>query len=244
MFPLGTVLLPGIAMSLHVFEPRYQALTRSCLDGDGHLGIVLIERGNEVGGGDVRFAVGTRARIAEAVALDDGHWLLVLVGVDRIRVDRWLPELPFPRAVVEVLADEAPGPGAGPLRDQVEGLLRRAMVLKAELGELDGLDIPLRGPLGPDIPLRGPLGPDIPLRGPLGPDIPLRGPLGPGGAPSMLSLAPEADLAAWQATAVAPFGPADAQRVLEADGTEGRLSLLAELLSDEVDVLAHRVAGR
>src|SRR5207253_3012489 len=80
MFPLGTVLFPGITLPLHVFEPRYQALTRSCLDGDGHLGITLIERGSEVGGGDVRFAVGTRARIAQAVALDDGRWFLVLVG--------------------------------------------------------------------------------------------------------------------------------------------------------------------
>jgi len=205
MFPLGTVLFPGIAMSLHVFEPRYQALTRSCLDGDGHLGIVLIERGSEVGGGDVRFAVGTRARIAEAVALDDGRWLLVLVGVDRIRVDRWLPELPFPRAVVEVLVDEAPGPGARPLRDEVEGLLRRAIALKAQLDEID---------------------------------------IAPTGAPATVSLAAEADVAAWQAAAVAPFGPADAQRVLEADGTDRRLSLLVELLGDEVAVLAHRAAGR
>jgi len=205
MFPLGTVLFPGIAMSLHVFEPRYQALTRSCLDGDGHLGIVLIERGSEVGGGDVRFAVGTRARIAEAVALDDGRWLLVLVGVDRIRVDRWLPELPFPRAVVEVLVDEAPGPGARPLRDEVEGLLRRAIALKAQLDEID---------------------------------------IAPTGAPATVSLAAEADVAAWQAAAVAPVGPADAQRVLEADGTDRRLSLLVELLGDEVAVLAHRAAGR
>jgi len=207
MFPLGSVLFPGTAMSLHVFEPRYRALTRSCLDGDGHLGIVLIERGNEVGGGDVRFAVGTRARIAEAVTFDDGRWLLVLVGSDRIRVDRWLPELPFPRAVVEVLSDVGPGPDAGARRDEVERLLRRAAALKAELHE----------PLTP---------------------------LGPDGVPEVVSLAPRSDVAAWQAAAMAPFGPADAQRVLEADGTDSRLSLLVELLTDEVAVLAHRAAGR
>lgn len=201
MFPLGTVLFPGSALPLHVFEPRYQALTRSCLDGDGHLGIALIERGSEVGGGDVRFSVGTRARIAQAVALDDGRWFLVLVGVDRIRVDRWLPELPFPRAVVEVLADEAPGDGAGPLRDEVERLVHQALALLAEL----------RDPVSPL---------------------------------ETVSLAAEADVAAWQAAAVAPFGPADAQRVLEADGTDQRLRLLIELLAEEVTVLAHRAAGR
>ncbi len=201
MFPLGTVLFPGSALPLHVFEPRYQALTRSCLDGDGHLGITLIERGSEVGGGDVRFSVGTRARIAQAVALDDGRWFLVLVGVDRIRVDRWLPELPFPRAVVEVLADEAPGDGAGPLRDEVERLVHQALALLAELGD----------PVSP---------------------------------PETVHLAAEADVAAWQAAGVAPFGPADAQRVLEADGTDQRLRLLIELLAEEVTVLAHRAAGR
>ncbi|MDQ6836807.1 MAG: LON peptidase substrate-binding domain-containing protein [Actinomycetota bacterium] len=211
MFPLGTVLFPGVTLPLHVFEPRYQALTRSCLDGDGHLGITLIERGSEVGGGDVRFAVGTRARIAQAVALDDDRWFLVLVGVDRIRVDRWLPELPFPRAVVEVLTDEPPGDGAAGLRDEVERLLRQAMALLAELG---------------------------------GTDTPLGGPLGPTGPPATVSLAAEPDVAAWQAAAVAPFGPADAQRVLEAESADERLRLLVELLADEVAVLAHRAAGR
>jgi len=88
MFPLGSVLLPSTAVSLHVFEPRYRALARHCVDGDRRLGVVLIERGSEVGGGDVRFGVATRARIAEAVELDDGRWVMVLVGEDRVRVRR------------------------------------------------------------------------------------------------------------------------------------------------------------
>ncbi len=201
MFPLGTVLFPGVPLSLHVFEPRYQALTRTCLAGDGQLGIVLIERGSEVGGGDVRFAVGTRARIAEAVPLDDGRWFLVLVGVDRVVVRRWLPDDPYPRAEVELLADGPTGPATPSLRDTVERLLRRALALKTELGEVAG-------------------------------------------APSTVALAPDATAAAWQAAALAPFGPADAQRVLETTGVDQRLRLLEELLDDEVTVLAHRVGGR
>jgi len=202
MFPLGMVLFPGSTLPLHVFEPRYQALTRACLDADGHLGVVLIERGSEVGGGDVRFAVGTRARITEAVALDDGRWVLVLVGVDRIRVRRWLAEQPYPRAEVDRLADDRAGPLAGILRDGVEGLLRRALALQAELGEV------------------------------------------PEGAPAQVWLHSQPDVAAWQAAAMAPFGPADAQRVLEAGGVDQRLGLLTELLTDEVDVLALRAGGR
>ena len=66
MFPLGTVLFPSVFLPLHVFEPRYQELTRDCLAGDNEFGVVLIERGSEVGGGDARFDVGTVARIIEA----------------------------------------------------------------------------------------------------------------------------------------------------------------------------------
>ena len=84
MFPLHTVLFPGVALPLHVFEPRYRALTRHCLDGDGRFGVVLIERGSEVGGGDARLSVGTCARIVEAAELPDGRWVLMVLGVERV----------------------------------------------------------------------------------------------------------------------------------------------------------------
>ena len=58
MFPLGTVLLPGAPLPLQVFEPRYRGLTHDCLAGVPEFGVVLIERGSEVGGGDVRTNVG------------------------------------------------------------------------------------------------------------------------------------------------------------------------------------------
>src|SRR6478672_4324189 len=73
MFPLGTVLLPFAHLPLHIFEPRYRALVKDCLAGDGEFGVVLIERGHEVGGGDVRFGVGTVARIVQTAELPDGR---------------------------------------------------------------------------------------------------------------------------------------------------------------------------
>lgn len=135
MFPLGSVLLPSALLSLHVFEDRYRALARHCMAGDRRLGVVLIERGSEVGGGDVRFDVGTRAVIADAVELDDGRWILILVGEDRVRVLRWLPDDPYPRAEV-VRCDDAPaGPEARGRRDDLERVLRLVLAQKAELGE-------------------------------------------------------------------------------------------------------------
>jgi Lon protease-like protein len=135
MFPLGSVLLPSTLLSLHVFEDRYRALARHCMAGDRRLGVVLIERGSEVGGGDVRFDVGTRAVISDAVELDDGRWILILVGQDRVRVRRWLPDDPYPRAEV-VVCDEGPaGPEAAARRDDLERVLRLVLTQKAALGE-------------------------------------------------------------------------------------------------------------
>lgn len=135
MFPLGSVLLPFTLLSLHIFEDRYRALARDCTAGDRRLGVVLIERGSEVGGGDVRFDVGTRAVIADAVELDDGRWILILVGEERVRVTRWLPDDPYPRAEVVECEDGPAGPEGATRRDELERLLHRVLAQKAALGE-------------------------------------------------------------------------------------------------------------
>jgi len=140
MFPLGTVLLPFAHLPLHIFEPRYRALVKDCLAGDGEFGVVLIERGHEVGGGDVRFGVGTVARIVQTAELPDGRWLVDAVGTERFRVAEWLPEDPYPLAMVEALADEpfdaAPEKEAEAAgrRTAVERRLRQVLALQVELG--------------------------------------------------------------------------------------------------------------
>jgi Lon protease-like protein len=134
MFPLGTVLLPGAVLPLHVFEPRYRALVTDCLAGEPEFGVVLIERGREVGGGDVRRDVGTVARIVEVAALPDGRSALVTVGTRRITVDAWLPDDPYPVAEVSDWPDAEDDVGAGVL-DDVLAHLRRVLALQTELGD-------------------------------------------------------------------------------------------------------------
>ncbi len=103
MFPLGSVLFPGMPLPLRVFEPRYVAMLSAVLaDTDHEFGVVLIERGSEVGGGDVRFGVGTVARIVSVEQNDDSIELLA-TGVARFEVERWLQDDPFPRARVREL---------------------------------------------------------------------------------------------------------------------------------------------
>ena len=107
MFPLGTVLFPHALLPLHVFEERYRLMTRRVLRGDGEFGVVLIERGSEVGGGDARFDVGTVARVVRAQELPDGGYALATVGMRRMRVTRWLSDDPYPQAEVVDLADDS-----------------------------------------------------------------------------------------------------------------------------------------
>jgi ATP-dependent Lon protease len=114
MFPLGTVLFPHALLPLRVFEPRYRLMTERVLRGDGEFGVVLIERGSEVGGGDTRFETGTVARVVRSQRLADGGYLLTTVGIRRIRVVRWLPDDPYPRADVVAVEEPAPAAGAGP----------------------------------------------------------------------------------------------------------------------------------
>lgn len=140
MFPLGSVLLPGAVLPLHVFEPRYRALIGDCLHQDvPAFGVVLIAQGSEVGGQDVRTDVGTRARIVQVAELGDGRFAVVAVGAERFRVTRWLPDDPYPRAEVEEWPDvpdfESDADQLGRLADQVTARVRRATALALELGD-------------------------------------------------------------------------------------------------------------
>ncbi len=134
MFPLGMVLFPGALLPLHVFEPRYRQLTDDVLAGDREFGVTLIERGSEVGGGDLRTLAGTVARVEHAERFDDGRWALMCVGDRRIRVDRWFDDAPYPQAEVTEWPDGPSTVADGDYQTLV-GLLRRTLALKTEIGE-------------------------------------------------------------------------------------------------------------
>jgi uncharacterized protein len=123
MFPLSTVLFPHALLGVRIFEPRFRALLADCLAADGEFGVVLIARGSEVGGGDERFDVGT---VAHIVGGEGGHGQIHLqaVGTQRVRVLEWLPDDPYPQAMVEPLP-----PGTG--RVEGEDLARAEAAVRA-----------------------------------------------------------------------------------------------------------------
>ena len=144
MFPLGSVALPGVALPLQVFEPRYRALVMTCLTDDRLFGSVLIDRGSEVGGGDQRRDVGTLIRIIQSEELPDGRWAVVGVGIERLRVVEWLPDDPFPRCIAEAWVDGEPtnqtAELVGRTLDATLGLMVRLGVDRSELSSRPELD--------------------------------------------------------------------------------------------------------
>ena len=135
MFALQSVLLPGAPLPLHVFEPRYVAMLDTVISTDAEMGVVLIERGREVGGGDVRCGVATMARVVEARELADGRLLVMALGVRRIRVREWLPDDPYPCAETEDWPDEPEGesPPTGEQLRQLGTLVSEARSLARRL---------------------------------------------------------------------------------------------------------------
>jgi len=200
MFPLGSVLVPGTVLPLHVFEPRYRRLVQDCLGGDGEFGVVLIERGSEVGGGDVRTDAGTMARIVRVDQLPGERLAVTAVGLRRIRVERWLPDDPYPRAEVADWPDEDGDVAlaAGALAE-TNVLLRRVAALRAELGEP--------------------------------------------APPVDVELAANVRVAGYQATALAPLGPADKHALLCAPTVQARAETVRDLLAEQLETLRARIAA-
>jgi Lon protease-like protein len=113
LFPLNTVLCPGIALPLHVFEDRYRALVRHCLETTSPFGVVLIREGREVGAGAISFSgIGTIAEIRDAGRRDDGRFDLLVVGTRRFGIQRVLEGRgPYLVADVAILDETVGDPG-------------------------------------------------------------------------------------------------------------------------------------
>src|ERR1700758_3134017 len=126
MFPLEVALFPDDDLPLRIFEPRYSQLVIDCLAADDPVfGVVLIAAGREVGGGDDRYDIGALARIVEHRDLGGGKYTLRCRMAQRIRVLRWLPDDPYPRALVRSWPDEPGDPvsdeSIGEISDRVMG---------------------------------------------------------------------------------------------------------------------------
>jgi hypothetical protein len=139
LFPLGSVLFPGLVLPLHIFEPRYQQLVEDLLAGPEPrvFGVIAIRRGRETGvdGVSALYGMGCTAELRQVERLPDGRFELVAVGAQRFRLGELADPAPYLSGVVELIADEVGDHTEAALRAQsVQRLFRSYLDLLAERG--------------------------------------------------------------------------------------------------------------
>lgn len=250
MFPLGSVLFPFGVMPLRVFEDRYKALTKDVLAGNREFGVVLIERGSEVGGGDVRFPVATVATVLEAEPTDDGGWYLVTFGTRRIEVLAWTGDDPYPVALVRNL-DPVPNDHEDAHEDAHEDESDPDL----DVGDPESNDATSDDDTSDDVSSGAHMitviatdevidqtAVDTMISG-LRKVLALRSELNEPAAPATIEFDSYLPAAVWQACAVLPVGPLDDLNLLRCTTMAERIGLLQQLIDDERLVLGNRLAS-
>jgi uncharacterized protein len=129
LFPLGTVLYPGMLMPLHIFEERYRQLVRDLLGGPDprRFGVIAIRKGRETGMAGVHslYEIGCTATLRRVERYPDGRFDIVTVGTQRFRLLALDQSLPYLQGEIELLTDEAVDAGAAaPLARMVQVAFR------------------------------------------------------------------------------------------------------------------------
>ena len=111
LFPLGTVLYPGLVLPLHIFEDRYLQLVRALMVGPEprRFGVIAIRKGRETGvdGISALYEIGCTATLRQVMQRDDGRFDLVTVGDQRFRLLGLDHSQPYLRGEIDLLAEEA-----------------------------------------------------------------------------------------------------------------------------------------
>lgn len=136
MFPLGSVLMPAMPLALRIFEQRYLKLLGDLVtSAEPEFGVVLIERGPEVGGGEKRMNIGTVATVTD-IGTTEQFYGLESVGSKRFRVNAWLPDDPYPIADIDFLPDLIWDDSLMPARVHLETKVRQLLAFASEFGDL------------------------------------------------------------------------------------------------------------
>jgi Lon protease-like protein len=132
MFPLGTVLFPGVHLPLRIFEQRYLQLFSDISETNQDFGTCLIEKGHEVGGNDSRFSYGTLCKVVDSEELALGQLGIQSIGIKRVIIKKWLPDNPYPMANLEILDDSEDTDF--PYKQKIIEELERCYVLLVQMG--------------------------------------------------------------------------------------------------------------
>lgn len=127
LFPLGTVLYPGLPLPLHIFEPRYRQLIQDLLAGPqpGRFGVIAIRKGRETGvdGVSALYEIGCTATLRQVAEYEDGRFDVLTVGSQRFRLTGLNDSRPYLQGEAELLEESAGDPDAAAL---AAGAVQRA----------------------------------------------------------------------------------------------------------------------
>jgi hypothetical protein len=146
LFPLGTVLFPGMVLPLHIFEERYRQLVRDLLAGPEprRFGVIAIKKGRETGADGVSalYEVGCTATLRETREHDDGRFDLVTVGTERFRLAGLDDAGPYLRGDVEPIAEDTGEAAAAGLAARAVAEAFRGYVDTLAAHELAQVNVP------------------------------------------------------------------------------------------------------
>lgn len=118
LFPLGTVLLPGAALPLHIFEPRYRQLVADLVTAalpDKQFGVIAVREGWTADADGIAglHPVGCTAALRDVRRLPDGRYDIVTRGGRRFRLlDLDTESKSYLTGHVQYLPDAEPAPVA------------------------------------------------------------------------------------------------------------------------------------
>jgi Lon protease-like protein len=247
LFPLHTVLCPGIVLPLHIFEERYRALVRHCLDTGLPFGVVLIRDGREVGAGSVATlaGVGAFAEIRRAGRYPDGRFDLLAAATGRFAIES-VDAMKAPYLVADVTPlDDEVGDETRAERlsaAAIRRFVRYLELMRARDGETtEVLDIQVELDAPADHP--GAAAEDDPFEaaGGRGEDDDLDGHDGDDEAATELTIPDDPTVLSYLLSGIVQVELPRRQRLLEAETTEERLEELVALLDREVLLLGERL---
>lgn len=138
LFPLNTVLFPGMQLKLHIFEERYKIMINECMDQDKLFGVVLIQSGQEALGALPKpHDIGCTAQIGDVQKLPFGRMNIVATGQQRFRINQITHEYPYLLGDVDFFTPSYDKPNVTDyLSDRLRPLVISYLKILSEVGEI------------------------------------------------------------------------------------------------------------
>jgi Lon protease-like protein len=139
LFPLNTVLFPGMPLPLYIFEERYKQMITLCMDEQRPFGVVYAQRSVTVGGPTTTpHTIGCTARVVQVEPLADGRMLIMTMGHDRFRILSLKHDRPYLVGEVELAPlDDLSSVDAAAAVDRLYPLVAAYLEILSRLGDID-----------------------------------------------------------------------------------------------------------